>query len=493
MIDNTTGGASGPNLLYIHSDQHSPFVMGCAGDPLVQTPHLDGLAARGVQCTNLYCPSPVCVPSRMSMLTGRYPADSEVWTNNQILDAGIPTFAHAMGAAGYAPVLIGRMHSNGPDQLHGYVDRPVGDHGSNWGGSGLAPGNLRKSLEEAGPGQGAYQVHDEDVTASTVNFLDKLGVQKRAGLKAQPFSLSVGFMLPHSPYLARRPIYDRYRENIIMPRVRESFDDKLHPFLQWWRRHGELEKTLPDEWILRGRAAYWALVDEMDQMIGKILHALEVNGLAKNTLIIYSSDHGEHAGDHDLWMKRTFYEESVRVPTILSWPGVLPEGTVCDRVMSALDLNATMLDALHAPPLPGAPGRSALDLLKTGKGDWEGVAFSEYALYEGAVQRMIRQDEWKLIYHHKQPTQLFNLQEDPLEESDRASDPSCRQVLSDLTARVLDGWDPDHVERRVQERRKEMEIIVKWAEQTDPTDSFRWNRTPEMSWSETLGTGGATF
>ena len=183
MSDEKTGSASGPNLLYIHSDQHSPFVLGCAGDPLVQTPNLDRLAARGVQCTNVYCPSPVCVPSRMSMLTGRYPSDNEVWANNQILDAGIPTIANAMGAAGYDPVLIGRMHSNGPDQLHGYVDRPVGDHGSNWGGSGLAPGNLRASVEAAGPGQGAYQVHDEDVTAATVNFFDRPDVSRGSNEK----------------------------------------------------------------------------------------------------------------------------------------------------------------------------------------------------------------------------------------------------------------------------------------------------------------------
>ena len=479
-----------PNLLYIHSDQHSPFVLGCAGDPLVQTPHLDGLAARGVQCTNVYCSSPVCVPSRMSMLTGRYPSDNEVWTNNQILDAGIPTIANAMGAAGYDPVLIGRMHSNGPDQLHGYVERPVGDHGSNWGGSGMAPGNFKASVEAAGPGQGAYQVHDEDVTAATVNYLDRLGVRKRAGLMSKPFSLSVGFMLPHSPYLARRPIYEKYRENITMPRVRQAFDKDLHPFLRWWREHCKLDETLPDEWILRARAAYWALVDEMDQMIGRILAALEANGLTDDTLIVYSSDHGEHAGDHDLWMKRTYYEESCRVPTILSWPGVLPEGQTCDRVMSALDLGATMLDALNAPSLPNSPGRSALDLLRTGSGDWEDVAFSEYCLYEGVTQRMIRQDDWKLIYHHQQPPQLFNLKEDPLEESDRASDPSCRNTVSDLQARVLEGWDPDHVARRVQERRKEMEIIVQWAGQVDPPEQFNWERLPEMSWSETLGETG---
>ncbi|MBV7332250.1 sulfatase-like hydrolase/transferase [Chloroflexi bacterium TSY] len=114
-----------PNLLYIHTDQHNPFVTGCYGDPLVQTPNLDRLAANGAVFDAVYCPSPICVPSRMSMLTARHPHQNEVWTNNHILSSGIPTFAHSMGAAGYRPTLVGRMHSLGPDQLHGYAERLV--------------------------------------------------------------------------------------------------------------------------------------------------------------------------------------------------------------------------------------------------------------------------------------------------------------------------------------------------------------------------------
>ena len=106
-----------PNLLYIHSDQHNPYVTGCYGDSLVDTPHLDALAARGVTLENTYCPSPICVPSRMSMLSGRYPHENAVWTNSHMLDSSIPTFAHAMGAGGYRPVLVGRMHAVGPIRM----------------------------------------------------------------------------------------------------------------------------------------------------------------------------------------------------------------------------------------------------------------------------------------------------------------------------------------------------------------------------------------
>ena len=165
-------------------------------------------AAEGVVLENVYCPSPICVPSRMSMLSGRYPYENAVWTNSHILDSGIPTFAHAMGAAGYHPLLIGRMHSLGPDQLHGYAERPRWGHGPNYhGGRGVdhgersgTAGPARVSLEKSGAGQSAYQVHDEDVTAATVDYLNRLGVQKRAGLLDTLFSISVGFHVATSTF-----------------------------------------------------------------------------------------------------------------------------------------------------------------------------------------------------------------------------------------------------------------------------------------------------
>ena len=196
-----------PNLLYIHSDQHNPTVAGCYGDSAIQTPNLDRLAVRGAVFTNAYCPSPLCVPSRMSILTGRYPHENGVWTNEDMLNPATPTFAHAMGAGGYRPVLIGRMHAVGLDQLYGYVERLVGDHRPNFPGGrpvdhGMLAGTaepLRVSLQKSGIGQNAYQVHDEDVTAATVHYLNRLGVRRRAGVLSDPFCLSVGLMLPTSP------------------------------------------------------------------------------------------------------------------------------------------------------------------------------------------------------------------------------------------------------------------------------------------------------
>ena len=488
-----------PNLLYVHSDQHSPFVAGVYGDPLVQTPNLDRLGAAGVVLDGCYCPSPICVPSRMSALTGRFPHENQVWTNSHILDSAIPTLAHAMGAGGYRPALVGRMHSVGPDQLHGYVERLVGDHGPNHpGGRGADHGDLsgtagpgRVSLTKSGPGQSAYQVHDEDVTAAAVNWLDRYGVRRRAGQAPEPFSLSVGFMLPHQPFVARQQDYALYEGRMTMPRTPQPFHAGLHPHIRAWREGCDIV-DVPEEEILRARTAYWALVTRMDRLIGEILQALRDNGLENDTLVVYTSDHGEQVGEHGLWWKQTFYEDSVRVPAILSWPGHLPAGTRCGRVCSALDLNATMLDALQCPPLPHSRGRSLLPLLQHPEAPWEDIAFSEFCLdragaggpadEDGIVQRMVRRGPWKLNYYDGLPCQLFNLSDDPRELHDRADDPACTDIRAELTALVLDGWDPVVVRQNMAHRRTDLPILSGWAQQVQPPDACRWDLRPEMDY-----------
>jgi choline-sulfatase len=496
-----------PNILHLLSDQHSPLVAGCYGDPVVQTPHLDRLAAAGTVLDAAYCPSPICVPSRMSMLTGRHPYQNACWTNNHILDSGIPTFAHALGAAGYRTCLVGRLHSLGPDQLRGYAERLVGDHSPNFDGNPSPPrgpldgtaGPARVSLTNSGPGQGGYQVHDEAVAAAAVDWLNRFGVARRSappGVPAPPFLLSVGFMLPHQPFVARRPEYERYRGRVPLPRHPDPSRPD-HPYFQWWRAHTGIERVPPEE-VDRSRTAYWALVDRLDAMIGQILRALEENGLAGDTLVAYTSDHGEQAGEHGLWWKQTFYEASARVPAILSWPGVLPAGRRCGRVVSALDLTATLLDAGGAPALPGLAGRSLLGLLgaapdtvpatpgvpRPSPAAWEDVAFSEFCVEEGWYQRMVRSGPWKLNHYHGHRPQLFNLEDDPGETRDLADDPGLAPVRTDLTARVLDGWDAPAIAAACARKREQWHLLRAWAEATHPRDHYRWPLTTEMHYLE---------
>ncbi len=483
-----------PNLLFIYSDQHCPAVAGCYGDPIVRTPNLDRLAARGVAFDAAYCPSPLCVPSRMALLTGRHPCEIEVWTNDHVLDAGVPTLAHALGAGGYHPLLVGRMHSVGPDQLHGYVDRLVGDHGpNNLGGSPVDHGVLqgtagpfRVSLEKSGPGQSAYQVHDEYVTATAVDAITRAGLARRSGVSQEPLNLSVGFMLPHQPFVARREDYDRYAGRVGMPQHPEPYSEALHPHLRAWRSESGIEEVSDAE-VLRARTAYWALVDRLDAMIGQILDALRESGLEDNTLIAYTSDHGEQLGEHGLWWKQTFYEYSARVPMVLSWPSVLPQGARCSRVVSQYDLNATLLAALGAPELPNSHGRSLLPLLQDPSTPWDDIAFSEYctdetALRRGAQQRMVRREAWKLVYYHGQEPQLFNLAEDPYELSDRAADPACRRLREELRREALRGWDPEAIGHKMRDKLADTRLLTEWARHTRPPDQYRWKLLPEMDY-----------
>ena len=266
-----TRGARRPNLLYILSDQHCPFVTGCYGDALVETPHLDGLAAAGVTMDAAYCPSPICGPSRMSMLTGLHPFQNRSWTNRDILDSGIPTMAHALGAAGRRPVLIGRLHSMGPDQRRGYAERLVGDHSPNYAGAGPVPdrgalngtaGPDHVSLAMSGRRperlRGARRRGDR---RRAVRFLQREGDRRRADPEAEPFCLTVGLMLPHPPYVARAADYRRYADRIGLPRNPEFPRQAVPEYLRWWREHTGLTRTTDAE-TQRSRAAYWGLVSQ---------------------------------------------------------------------------------------------------------------------------------------------------------------------------------------------------------------------------------------
>jgi choline-sulfatase len=496
LTDHRTGDSRRPNLLHIVSDQHCPFVTGCYGDPLVETPHLDGLAAEGVTMDAAYCPSPICGPSRMAMLTGLHPFQNRSWTNRDILDSSIPTMAHALGAAGYRPVLIGRLHSMGPDQRRGYAERLVGDHSPNYTGAGPVAnrgaldgtaGPDHVSLAMSGAGQSGYEVHDEEVTDAAVRYLRLQGERRRANPEAEPFCLTVGLMLPHPPYVARAADYGRYANRITAPRKPEFPCRDVPHYLRWWREHTGLTRTTEAE-TQRSRAAYWALVTSMDRMIGHILAALRAAGLEDNTLIVYTSDHGDMLGEHGMFWKHTFYEESARVPLIMAWPGTIRAGTRSGRVASALDVTATILDATGAPALPGSPGRSLLPPLDGAS--WTDEAFSEYCSDEawgppdGCFQRMIRCDEWKLTCYHAPGSstdlQLFNLKEDPGELVNRAADRGCRDTVRDLHARLLADWDPEQVRAQMAANRARHQIHRGWARATQPHSEHLWDLRGDM-------------
>ncbi len=476
------------NLLFIFSDQHAQAVSGCYGDPHVRTPALDALAARGVRFDNTYCASPICVPSRMSMLTACHPSQQDCWTNDDCLASDRPTWLHALGAAGHRPELIGRMHAMGPDQLHGYTHRKVGDHSPNWGGMprhdmGVlndANDPQGRSLEACGAGQSAYEVKDRDMTEAALAALDRVADEGR------PFCLTVGLMLPHAPYVAAKRWVDHYMQELGPPSIPPDANE--HPWIAWWRADRGIT-DVPERQSRLARAAYWGLVSTMDGMIGRILDKLRDSGLEKDTLVVYASDHGDHAGERGLWWKHTLFDESVKVPLIMALPGTLPENAVRTEVVGLIDAAQTMVEALGGTPLPQADGRSFWPLLTDEPQDWDNTVFSEYCTDavpawtggRAVQQRMVRQGSWKLHVYSGSPPLLFNLDDDPGELTDLSRDPARSGVLKDLVALALKDWDPEMIRRRMLARRERKDILAAWARATQPESTCLWPLHPEMN------------
>lgn len=484
-----------PNLLFLFSDQHAYHVAGCYGDKVAETPNLDRLAAAGVTFEAAYCPSPICVPSRMSMLTGRHPSAQDCWTNDDFLASDRSTWPHALGSAGYRPILVGRLHAMGPDQLHGYAEREVGDHSPNWGGVARHDmGVLNEtndphgtSVVRSGSGESVYEVKDRDVTRAAVACLDRIGAARRAG-NDDPFAVTVGFMLPHPPYVATKQDYSRFVGRVPPARLSRGMLGSEHPWLAWWRSNRGIEEVEIGN-SLRARTAYYALTYRLDAMIGEVLDALERNGLAENTLIVYSTDHGDQIGERGLWWKHTFYEESVRVPLIMSWPGKIPRSERRRQVVNLVDLTATMLDALGAPALPHAQGRSFLDVARDADAPWIDETVSEYCTDETPAwtggmavrQRMLRRESWKIVYYHGYRPQLFDLASDPDELRDLGDDPAYASVRDRLLARLLADWCPQDIDRRMKARRRDKDLIGTWARRTNPPNTYLWPTRPEQN------------
>ena len=470
-----------PNLLVIMSDQHSPHVLGCAGDAIIRTPNLDALASRGVRFERSYCGNPLCVPSRMTFLTGQHSSQINCWSNSSVLSSGVPTFAHSLSVAGYETVHCGRMHFTCADHRHGFEKHLVGDLTPQWPGTrgpDLAPipmnttGQSRPAVTTAGPGRSGYQAFDCAVTDGAVEFLKQRGAQSD-----RPFCLVVGYVLPHCPFICPKDLFEEYHDRVDVPRMPESERASLHPAMKLWREVRGVD-DLSDEQVRTARAAYYGLVTMCDAFVGKVLSALEDAGLADDTAVFYTSDHGDMAGEHEMWWKSSFYEGSVNVPLIASWPGRFAAGETVSTPVSLLDLAPTLTELGGAEPLPCAQGQNLGSFLTgSGKPDtWNDAVFAEcIGKREEKPSRMIVRWPWKLIhYHGYDDPQLFNLDEDPGETRDLGRDPARADIRKELHAEVLCGWDGQRVFDAVQRELREWRVISQWAGVVQPPDPDHW-------------------
>lgn len=480
-----------PNILLIMSDQHHTDIMGCAGDRLASTPALDRLASQGVRFTNTYCSFPLCGPSRMSFMTCRHPYELLLWDNEAELSSDIPTFAHALLQSGYDTILSGRMHFVGWDQRHGFTERILGDVpesvylSAGWrlenvlGDLVDTPGMSLAGLTKSGPGRTGYHAYDEAVTRATTNWLRQRG---QAGTAA-PFLLTVGYAAPHCPYVAPPDDFEHFA-NLITYDDLPPLPPSLHPLNARHRQQFQTDPAPPLDAQWRTRVAYYGLCSFLDRQVAAVLASLQAAGLADNTIVIYTSDHGEMLGEHGLWWKSTFYDGAERVPLIVSWPGRFTGGNVVTQNVSLMDIGTTLIDLCGSDPLSGASGRSFHCLLAGDNALWDDQVFAEYAEAGSSLAaRMVRSGPWKYNYYHGQRPELFNLQNDPGEMNDLWQDPAYSEVRHELHELVLRNWDAGQVAAHMTRRTSEGHLLGHWVRTVHPSEPDPlWFDTPLENW-----------
>ena len=453
-----------PNILIIMSDEHAPQFSVFGGHPLVRTPHLDRLAARGVMFSNTYCASPLCTPSRMSFMTGRHVhRNPGGWDNTSHLSLDAATWAHALRAVGYDCVLAGKQHFPDPGQLHGFREQIAFDlHGSqshgqaDWSqGVPISP-HPWPGVAQAGPGRTRELDVDDGVTEASVRYITE------ASRSEQPWAMHVGYIAPHFPLVAPQAYWDLYDTGAIdLPVIPEGHLAALPPLMQRMRGAFGLADFTDDE-VRRARHGYYALCTYLDDQVGVLVDTLEATGQLANTVIIYTSDHGEMAGEHGMWRKSNFYEHSVRVPLIIAGPANVV-GRRVDEPVSHVDLIATIIEMSGADRLPGMDGSSLLPLARGDQGaitSWPGEVFAEYLAHGVASPvAMLRHGRYKLIYSLDDPPILFDLETDPGEFHDLGGDPAHAPVLYDLRARLFRQWNPVEVDQAVRRHQAERLVI----------------------------------
>ena len=471
-----------PNFLVIMSDEHGPMWSSVYGHPFVQTPNMERIAESGATFDAAYCNSPLCVPSRLSFMTGRYVSRCEGWDNAKPLPSDVPTWPYLLRSVGYDTVLSGKMHLIGPDQLHGFRQQLAYDpHGGGHRSDaelGLSTGGRHPiylweegvptedepwpSVREARAGTGPMISADDAIEDAALAYL------RDPARGDSPWALCVGFVAPHFPFVVPEPYFSMYwPQHADLPNNPPGHLDNLPAAATRLRQAFNFSGYTEDE-IRTARAAYYGLITYLDDKIGRLLDALEESGMSEHTVIIHTSDHGESLGEHGLWRKMNFYEQSARVPLQISWPGVIEAGQRFSGAVSLVDATATILDAASIDQTSNSymnlNGVSLLPQMTGAADSQRDDAFVEHLAHGTDRPRaMVRQGRWKLSYSHNRESpdlELYNLETDPSEFDNLANDGRHTAVQQRLTARVLDIWgDPDTLDRRIKDSQRSRLMI----------------------------------
>ena len=440
---------SRPNILFIMADQMAAPILPLhdATSP-VQMPNLMKLAERAVVFDSAYCNSPLCAPSRFSLVSGRLPSRIGAYDNAADFPADVPTYAHYLRRLGYRTALSGKMHFCGPDQLHGYEERLTSDiypadygWAVNWDEPEVRASwyHNMSSVLQAGPCVRSNQLDfDEEVVFKARQYLyDHVRLTPD-----QPFCLTVSMTHPHDPYTIPAEYWERY-EGVDIPLPRQHLEQsEQDPHAQRLLKVIDLwDKPLPADKIRDARRAYFGACSYIDDNIGKLLKTLGECGLAEDTIVVFSGDHGDMLGERGLWYKMHWFEMAARVPLLVHAPKRFAARRVGQSV-STLDLLPTLVELAGGRVEEGLEleGRSLLAHLQ-GEGGHDEV-LGEY-MAEGSTSplMMIRRGPWKFVYSEQDPLLLFDLQQDPQERENLAQSADHQGVLAEFLAEARTRWD----------------------------------------------------
>ena len=439
------------NTLILLTDEQDALVMGCAGHPFVKTPNMDALAARGTRFTNAYTPSPICVPARASLATGRWVHEIGYWDNAIGYDGRVPGWGHALIAAGHRVESIGKLHYVNDKAPTGFSQQHQPMHladgiGQVWGSvRNPLPDQPRASMlfNQLGAGESSYNRYDISSANHAAHWLHERALSP----DELPWTLFVGFVAPHFPLLVPQKYLDQIDiAQIPLPRLHPTSGFPRHP---WVQRHADFsnaddELGSPERRRL-ALASYYALVNFIDEQIGIVLTALKKTGLQENTHVLLSSDHGDNQGVRGMWNKSTLYREATNVPLVLAGPGV-PQNHRCQTHVSLVDVGPTVLSSAGLAQHNDLSGRSLLALARS-PDDPQRIGFSEYhAVGSPSAAYMLRQDRW--AYHHYvgYPPELFDVQNDPGQTINLAAMGTHQEICDHFEKLLRQQLDPETVD-----------------------------------------------
>jgi arylsulfatase len=452
-----------PNIIFIFSDQHRGDAVGCAGHPVIKTPNLDRLGSEGVVFTQCYTNGPICMPARATMMTGQYVREHGVWQNVVEADRNGPSHVRNIRDAGYRTALVGKTHL----YLHtgGTRSQEKTRILNDWGFQDIqemhgphASGVNKSQYSDYLEGLGLWETHRDYVRNSKARLeagqarawedppcplpseshLDSYTGRTAAEWVRdydgdQPFYLQVLFPGPHNPFDSPSEYRDKYDLEDINEGIMDLPEEPHPPYIMRSLYRAGDAKTMNVEEKKQIVINYYAKITLIDAAIGGIIDALETKGELDNTWIIYSSDHGEMAGDHRLSHKAVFYDASVRVPLIVRPPGG-QSGWTSEGLTDCLNVVATLIDVAGAEPLENSDGLSFAQQVLAGP-DAEGAQKGKEVVFsEVASHTMVFDGRYKLVVEalsHK-PVELYDCETDPDEVNNRADDPELESIRRGL-------------------------------------------------------------